>query len=322
MHTMPRPRIIVSKCLGFAPCRYNGQTVETPFLRTWQEYIDMQPVCPEVESGLGTPRDPIRIILEDEARRLYQPAIGNDVTAAMQDFVTRFLDGVTAVDGFLLKYRSPSCGLKDVKMYRGRQKNASVIKGSGMFGGAVLERFVGYPVEDEGRLRNFTIREHYLTTLFAFADFRRAQERGQIRDLLDFHTRYKLLLMGYNQAKMREMGRLLSGKTDADFAATAAAYFERLKLACAKIPRFPSIINVLQHAFGGFSEHLSKEEKRFFLNSLEEYRDERIPLSAVLHVLRAWAVQHHNDYLLNQAFLTPYPRQLVEITDSGKGRKL
>jgi uncharacterized protein YbgA (DUF1722 family) len=86
-------------------------------------------------------------------------------------------------------------------------------------------------------------------------------------------------------------------------------------------PRYTAMINVLEHAFGSFSKVLSKEEKAFFLESIEEYRDERIPLSALLKVLRACSIRYQNDYLLGQTLLQPYPGQLVEITDSGKGRK-
>jgi uncharacterized protein YbgA (DUF1722 family) len=82
------------------------------------------------------------------------------------------------------------------------------------------------------------------------------------------------------------------------------------------------MINVLLHAFGGFSKQLSSSEKKFFLNSIEEYRDERVPLSALIQVLEAWSIGKSNDYLMQQTFISPYPRELVEITDSGKGRKL
>jgi len=65
-----------------------------------------------------------------------------------------------------------------------------------------------------------------------------------------------------------------------------------------------------------------KEKKKFFLDSIEEYMDERIPLSTILNILKAWAIRHDNRYLLNQSFMEPYPKNLIEITDSGKGRKM
>jgi uncharacterized protein YbgA (DUF1722 family)/uncharacterized protein YbbK (DUF523 family) len=322
MKNFSKPIVIISKCLGFAHCRYDGDMITVPFVKKLEKYVEFRPVCPEVEIGLGIPRKPIRIVETDEKRHLYQPATGKDVTKDMQNFVRTFLDGVTEVDGFLLKNRSPSCGPGDVKIYPGFENVSRTFRGSGFFGGGILERFPGVPVEDEGRFRNFTIRENFLTSIFALARFRNVKSSEKMQQLVDFHSTHKLLLMGYNQSKMREMGKVVANHEQADFNTVTARYEELLKLALQKSPREGAIINVLQHAFGGFSEVLSKDEKAFFLESLEEYRDERIPLSAVLHVLRAWAIQHHNEYLLSQAFLRPYPADLVEITDSGKGRKL
>ncbi len=80
------------------------------------------------------------------------------------------------------------------------------------------------------------------------------------------------------------------------------------------------VINTALHAFGGFSERLSPLERKYFLDAVEEYRDERIPASALFTLLKAWAVRFEVRYLLDQVFLDPFPKELVEITDSGKGR--
>ena len=140
--------------------------------------------------------------------------------------------------------------------------------------------------------------------------------------LIDFHTTHKLMLMGYNQQQMRVLGKIVANQERLSLGDVAQNYEAHLKLALAKAPKFPSMINVLLHAFGGFSEVLSKNEKQFFLDTLEEYRDERVPLSVPVYMLRTWAIQHQNSYLLQQIFMNPYPRELVEITDSGKGRRL
>lgn len=322
MQKFPRPIVYISKCLGFAACRYDGQMIENSYIRTLGEYVEFRPVCPEVEIGLGTPRKPIRIVSVDEQHHLYQPATGKDVTHEMNEFVNRFLNAIPEVDGFLLKNRSPSCGPQDVKIYPGFENVSRTFRGSGFYGGEVLKRFQGLAIEDEGRLKNFTIREDFLTKLFSFARFREAKAEGSIRALTDFHSQHKLMLMGYNQSKMRSMGKILANHEQEHLQRVTTRYEEQLKLALAKAPRFQAIINVLQHAFGGFSEQLAPEEKQFFLESLEEYRDERIPLSALLQVLRAWSIQYRNTYLLNQSFMNPYPKELVEITDSGKGRRL
>ena len=318
-----RPLIVVSKCLGFDHCRYNGATIEDRFIEKLGEFVDFRAVCPEVEIGLGVPRDPIRIVVDNGRRYLFQPATEQEYSRQMSDFTDHFLSGLKEIDGFLLKNRSPSCGPGDVKIYRGFHKTASTFMGSGFFGGEVAARFRGKPIEDEGRLKNFTIRENYLMRVFTLARYRGLRTEPSIRGLVDFHTRNKFMLMAFSQTRMRELGRMVANHRDFGERpeAVVSRYGAELETLLDRVPRFTSIINVLMHMFGGFKTVLKPEEKRFFLNSIEEYRDERIPLSVLLHMLEAWAVGHDNRYLLEQTFLRPYPLELVEITDSGKGRK-
>jgi len=317
-----KPIVHVSKCLGFARCRYNGQTINDYVVEQLKPFVEYHPVCPEVEIGLGTPREPIRIVDSEGQRILYQPATGKDVTKEMSGFVKRYLNEIVDVDGFLLKNRSPSCGPADVKVYTGMKKEARSGRGSGFFGGAVVEGFSHTAVEDEGRLKNFTIREHFYTKLFASARLRRMKSDASMRSLVEFHSRNKYLLMAYNQARLRELGRVVANHEKRSLPEVLALYERTFLQAFAKPPKFTSMINVMMHAFGGLSKSLKPEERRFFLNSIEEFRDERIPLSTLIHLIEAWAVGQGNTYLLQQTVFRPFPKTLVEITDSGKGRKL
>jgi uncharacterized protein YbgA (DUF1722 family) len=264
----------------------------------------------------------VRIVEEGEALRLFQPATGRDVTQAMRSFCDEFLSGLENVDGFILKNRSPSCGPGDVKIYRSSAKEAAVRRGSGFFGQAVHDRFGARPQEDEGRLRNFTIREHFLTALFARARFRKVRGENTMGALVAYHSVNKLLFMAYNQAKLRQMGRIVANHDKLPPDSVMSLYDTALGELLSKPPRFTAMINVLYHAFGGLSDSLGSEEKRFFLNTVEEYRDERVPLSVLLRIIEAWSLGVGNSYLLDQTLLAPFPRELVEITDSGKGRKL
>jgi uncharacterized protein YbgA (DUF1722 family)/uncharacterized protein YbbK (DUF523 family) len=320
MTNFPRPVLVVSKCLGFAHCRYNGQVISDHTIEALKEYVHFHPVCPEVEIGLGIPRDPIRIVEVDGANVLYQPSTGKDLTNKMKSFVSAFLDNIGEVDGFILKNRSPSCGPADVKVYNSLNKDAGSKRGKGFFGGQVVEGFSEKAIEDEGRLKNFSIREHFLTKLFTLARFREMLGECSLNALIEFHTNNKYLLMAYNQAQLRTLGRIVANHEGKDTDVVLELYELHLKEALSRMPRFTSIINILMHAFGGLSRNLKSEEKRFFLNSIEEYRDERIPLSTLIHLIEAWAIGQNNTYLLAQTFIRPYPLKLVEITDSGKGR--
>jgi uncharacterized protein YbgA (DUF1722 family)/uncharacterized protein YbbK (DUF523 family) len=323
MRTFARPTIVISKCMGFAACRYNGVTILDAFVKQLEAYVTYLPVCPEVEIGLGVPRDPVRVVLVDDEPRLLQPTTGVDVTEKMQVFAKAHLTSLKEIDGFILKGRSPSCGIKDVKLYRGIEKGAAVArKGHGFFGQAVLERYGHLPVEEEGRLTNFTIREHFLTALFALADFRAVKASGLMRELVRFHTENKLLLLAYNESQYRVMGPIVANHEKQPAEVVIAAYEQHLWKALARPARRTAGINVLMHALGYFSEKLTSDEKAYFLDTLEKYRAEKVPLSVPVSLLGAWIARFTEPYLSRQTFFAPYPEALVTISDSGKGRDL
>jgi uncharacterized protein YbbK (DUF523 family) len=195
----PKPAVVVSKCITFEPVRWNGQMIASEFVEKLKPYVDFVPVCPEVELGLGVPRDPVRIVLVNGENRLLQPSTGLDFTEKMKNFAGTFLESLNEVDGFILKSGSPSSGFKNVKIYPKIEKSSSIARGPGFFGKAVLDRFPYLAIEDERRLLNPRIKEHFLTKLFAFASIRRVKNSGTIEELVRFHSENKYLLTAYNQ---------------------------------------------------------------------------------------------------------------------------
>jgi uncharacterized protein YbgA (DUF1722 family)/uncharacterized protein YbbK (DUF523 family) len=320
MNNTIKPNVVVSKCLGFAACRYNGITIPDRFVDKLKPHVDFITVCPEVEIGLGIPRDPIRIVSSKGGKLLLQPATGRDITETMTSFVDTFLSSLKDIDGFILKYKSPSCGIKAVKIFPSMEANTPMQRGSGFFGEQVIERFSDLAVEDEGRLKNFKIREHFLTKLFTLARFREAKKAKTMRELVRFHTVHKFLLMAYNQKEMRQLGKITANPEKQSLDNVFADYESHLKQALKRAPRYTSNINVLMHSLGYFSKSLSAKEKAFFLEMLEKYRKEKIPLSAVTSIINSWIIRFGNEYLMDQTFFQPYPEDFVEITDSGKGR--
>jgi uncharacterized protein YbgA (DUF1722 family)/uncharacterized protein YbbK (DUF523 family) len=307
---------VVSQCLGFAAVRYDGQVLQEPFVRSLADHVQFIQVCPEVGIGLGVPRDPIRLVVEQGGRRLVQPSAGRDLTEDMHRFAGGFLDQVGLVDGFILKSRSPSCGIKDVKQFSADGENPTS-KSSGFFAEAVLNRFPHAAIEDEGRLTNLRLRHHFLTKLFLVARFRQLQATPTMADLVTFHTAYKLQLMAYSQAGLKALGRIVSNLDSVPITAVYRAYACRLIEVLAEPPRPSANRNALLHAFGYVSRSLKAREKEYFLELLEEYRRERLPLSVLLGVLRAWMLHLDEPYLQSQLYFEPYPRPLLDLTDSG-----
>ncbi len=317
-----RPTVAVSRCLGFAACRYNAQTIEDDFVRKLGPHVDFHPVCPEVEIGLGVPRFPVRLVGREDSIRMVQPATGNDVTGDMDGFSEKFFSGLGEVDGFILKNRSPSCGPGDVKLYHHADRPDTAGKTSGLFAARVMERFPGAALEDEGRLKNFKLREHFLTRLYALRRLREVIETGKSGDLVAYQASHKFLLMAYSQKHLRVLGRIVANHEKLPFPEQTCRYRETLEEALSRVPRRTSLINVLQHMGGYFSKQSSKREKQFFADTLDLYRDGRIPFSSAAAVVKTWALREENEYLLGQVILAPYPPELIELSDSGRSLDL
>lgn len=317
-----RPRVVLSRCLELEACRYNAQTIRSSVVRLVDPYVAFLPTCPEVEIGLGVPRDPIRLVAErpdgSGALRLVQPSTDRDLTESMTSFAHGFADATEDIDGLLLKSRSPSCGIKDVKVYAAAEDAPVAGKGAGMFAGIMMDRFPTVAVEDEGRLTNAGIRHHWLTRIFASVALREALAGGP-GALVDFHTRYKLVLMAHSPAGQRELGRLVAG-AGSSFDGVATAYRTGFAEAMAEPATRGGHVNVIQHAQGYFKKQLAGPEKRQFESLQAQYREGALPLQALLAVLGSWVERFDEPYLREQRYFRPYPQPLVVAADSGRTR--
>ncbi|HKL13617.1 MAG TPA: DUF523 and DUF1722 domain-containing protein [Halanaerobiales bacterium] len=316
------PKVVISKCLGFAHCYYSGQMFNIDFLNQLEDFVEYFPVCPEMEIGLGVPRQTIRIVRDKETYelKLIQPRTKKDLTKAMGSFSEQFLSEFDEIDGFIFKERSPSCGHKDIKVYSGIEGQVIHHNGVGFFAQKAFDLFPHTAVESDGRLNNLRLREHFLTKLFGLANFRSisSTEKRKMKNLVNYHANNKYLLMAYDQEKLREMGRIVANHKDLPIHKVYNIYEEKLNDILDEPPHYKAIINVLQHIYGYFKKELTTEEKNFFLNIIEKYRDNKIPLSVPVHLLRSWIIEYDIDYLKEQTFINPFPEELIDLTDSGK----
>lgn len=319
----PKPRVVISRCIEFEACRYNGAMINSETVLRLMPHVEFLPVCMEADMGLGVPRDPVRIVRVDGEDRLLQPSTGRDVTETALRFTREHLANLQDVDGFLLKNRSPSCGIKDVRVYPpGEGKAALTGRSPGIFAREVMSAFPLLALEDEARLLNGRIADHFLTRIFTSARFRGCREKGTAKALMDFHSRHKLLLMGYNQATLRRLGRIVA--SSAPIEDRLQDYSLELHSALRRPPNCRSWNNVLMHAMGYFSDKLDTKEKQHFLRSLEWYAEGKVPLTAPLLMVRSWALRYGEDYLLQQVLFEPYPEEFMGFlgTEACTGRDL
>lgn len=314
MRNFTKPRIVYSACLNSEPVRYDGGIIKDTFALKLKEYCEIITVCPEVSIGLGVPREKIIVYIEENKLGVYQPKTGINLTAKMLNFSEEFLNTLPEIDGFLLKSKSPSCGLSNTIIYKDKEGKIFHSKGMGIFAQKVLEKFPYIPAEDEGRLRNPEIRERFLTRIFALSDLRNLKNKDlEIKDLIEFHQNNKYLLMAYSQKHLKELGNLLANQSKYPFEELIEEYSALFREALSLSSKRGNHVNVIYHIYGYFSKKLKEGEKNHFLYLLDLYKKAKINLRPVIEILRSWAYRFDDQYLLNQTYINPYPDEFIHL---------
>ena len=269
-------------------------------------------MCPEVEMGLGTPRETIRLERHGDGVRFVMPKSGTDHTEAMRSYAARRVAELEKQDlsGYVLKKDSPSCGMERVRIYdRG---GVPARTGRGLFAEALIERFPELPVEEEGRLGDARLRENFVERVFAYRRLRSFfRPRWTVGGLVAFHTAHKLLLMAHSPEAYRSLGRVVASAKAADREALRARYSSAFMKAMGVIATPGRHANVLHHMLGHFSDALDAAERAEVLGLIEDHRKGLVPLVVPLTLVRHHARRLKVSYLLGQAYLDPHPKELM-----------
>lgn len=318
MRKFPRPIVVVSRCLEFDKVRYDGQIIHSRIVRDLEPFVDYIKVCPEVEIGLGVPRETIRIVRKDESYRLVQPATGADLTDRMNSFTEGFIEDLQEVDGFIFKSKSPTIGLRNIKIYAGVENALVVERGTGFFAGKLLAMYLGYPLEEEDRLRNARIRQHFLTHLYTFADMRNLRKSASLEDVHDFLKRNEFLFLAYNRDIQKNIFELLQ-----DGSRPINSILEELdsllKQLMARSPDHLANIEAARAMFQSVAADLSENEHQFFDAMLGRYEQNKICFSTVLELLKLYFLISGKDPAYH-TLLLPYPEELILEVDEDRDK--
>ncbi len=308
-----RIRLGISACLLGDAVRYDAGHKRDPFLiDVLGPFVEWVKVCPEVEVGMGTPREPIRLIDENGLIRLRSVNSGVDHTAAMASYAAKRTGELQREDlcGYVLKKDSPSCGMTRVKVYGATGPGTRT--GVGLFARALLERYPHLPVEEEGRLCDPRLRENFIERVFAYRRVRDLfASRWTAGELVAFHTAHKLVLLAHSTQAYTALGRLVAAAKSADRTVVgsryAAAFMDALKAIAT--PRRHT--NVLQHMAGYFKNTLDPPSRAELLSAIEDYRLGLVPLIVPITLLRHHVRVHDVRYLAGQIYLAPHPKELM-----------
>ncbi|MEU9840914.1 DUF523 and DUF1722 domain-containing protein [Actinomadura sp. NPDC048032] len=312
----PRPRLAVSSCLMGAPVRYNGGHSRDRFLTdVLDPHVDWVPVCPEMEIGLGTPRPTLRLLTDGH---LVAKDGSADHTAAMTALAETRVPQLEVLDGYVLKSRSPSCGLFRLPRYSsgkpGERTDDQPVdrQGRGVFADLVREALPDLPAEEDGRLRDPVLREHFIERIFAHARLRELFGADwRPRDLVAFHSRHKLQILAHDPSAYQALGRIVAQAGTRSRDELETDYRHAFSAAFAVRPKRGRHMNALQHVFGMLSDHLDDTRRHDLLAAIDTYRRGQAPLSVPIALLRHHAMGEGLDYLTQQTYLDPYPADLV-----------
>ncbi len=315
-----KPTIFLSACIEFESCRYDGEMIKDNYVRRLLDFVDVIKVCPELAIGMGSPRDAVRLVKrKGEDIKLLSTNKGDDYTDKMTSFTKKYVSNLKNknVDGFILKAKSPTCGINNVKLYHDIGKaNVASAKNDGLFAKEIKEHFSKFPLETERRLSNYKIRDQFYTALFTLASFKKIELN--MKSLIAFHSRNKYLFMAYNQTILKKMGAIVANHERQSVETVFSTYYEELSTLMQSNTSLKKRVNVMTHIYGYFKKMLSTLEKEYYFDVLDQYLNNRIPYSNVFTVLKSWVIRFDDKYLLDQTVFEPYPKELIMVTDSGK----
>jgi uncharacterized protein YbgA (DUF1722 family)/uncharacterized protein YbbK (DUF523 family) len=307
-------RIGVSSCLLGQEVRWDGGHQRDRFVTdVLGPFVEFVPVCPEVGSGLSTPRETLRLVGEVDAPRLVFNKSGEEHTPALQRFAREEMRRLEALDlcGYVLKKDSPSCGMERVKVY-GKKGSSAVRKGVGVFARVLMERFPLLPVEEDGRLNDAVLRETFVERVFAYRRWRDLLEEGFTPGrLVDFHRRHKYLLLAHSPQHYSELGRVVAQGKKVPRARLRDEYGRPFMEGMARKATVGKHYNVLQHMAGYFKERLDDASRSELHQVLADYRARLVPLIVPVTLIRHHVRALEVEYLADQVYLAPNPKELM-----------
>jgi uncharacterized protein YbgA (DUF1722 family)/uncharacterized protein YbbK (DUF523 family) len=319
---LPSIRIGISSCLLGQKVRYDGGHKRDNFLvETLGRFVEWVPVCPEVEVGMGTPRETVHLVRDANRTprtgeplpvRMVAPKSGADWTDRMAAYSRAKIAKLASMDlsGYVLKKDSPSCGMERVKVHT--PGGMPERKGTGLFAAALRAGMPTLPVEEEGRLSDPRLRENFVERVFAYRRVRTLfSGRWRVGDLVRFHTAHKLVLLAHQPTAYTALGRLVAGAKGLPRSEVQARYEREFMDALSRIATPKRHANVLQHIAGYFTDDLDAASRAELQEIIEDHRNGLVPLVVPITLVRHHVRRLGVEYLQGQVYLDPHPKELA-----------
>ena len=306
-------RVGISRCLLGDAVRYDGGHKRNSFLvDVLGSVVEWVPVCPEVEAGMTTPREAIRLVGDARKPHLVTVKSGQDLTTIMSSFSTRRVAELEANDlsGYVFKKDSPSCGMERVRVLNHQGMPAR--NGIGIFAKTFMEQFPLIPVEEEGRLCDPVLRDNFIERVFSYHRWRLLM-LGPIsrKCVVEFHTAHKYALLAHSRDHYQALGHL-TAQSDRYRPKDLIERYGRIFMEALKVKAtVRKHVNVLHHLVGFFKFRLNPDERAELEGVIEDYHKGIVPLVVPLTLIKHYVKTFEITYIQNQVYLHPHPKELM-----------
>ncbi len=306
-------RVGISSCLLGEKVRFDaGHKKDLYLTNILGKYVEWIPVCPEVEVGMGVPREAIRLVGKPNNPNLVGTKSGKDWTDEMKKFSQMRNKQLAEMNlsGFIFKKDSPTCGMERVRVYS--QSGSPSKEGTGVFAKSFIEYFPLIPVEEEGRLNDIKLRENFIERVFAYNRllnlFSKKFSRGEF---VKFHTHGKFQLLSHSEKHYRELGNIVARAKSYSTSELKEKYSKIFMDALKIKTTTKKNANVLFHILGYLKNMLDKFEKEAIIKIINDYQNELVPLIVPLTLIRHYIEKHNIEYIKFQTYLNPHPKELM-----------
>lgn len=304
-----RIKLGVSACLLGRKVRWDGKDKFDPFLaRTFGRYAEFFPFCPEVEAGLPVPREPLRIEVVGDRPRLVGISSGKDKTRQLTRWIKHYISKVAKkeFDGFILKAKSPSCGLKSARRYK--KEEGRVLSGAGLLAEALKKALPLTPLEEAETLRKPCGLSSFADKVFVLKRFRALlKERKSKEKIQSFHKREELVIASHCPQKLKILTQILNSDTP-----TSVCYklyqnvlLEAMEFKATRAKHF----KVLQRIVSSFKADLGAKKLKTLRKKIAFWKASDVPLAHLLKTIRSLAEAYNRKDLLRQSYIGCSPTE-------------
>ena len=306
-------RVGVSACLLGQEVRYDsGHSRDRYVTDTLADHFTLVPVCPEVEIGMGIPRETVRLEGGLENPRMVAPKSRADWTDRMNDYSRQRVRQLAGDElcGYIFRKKSPSCGVFRVKVFP--EKGLPASNGRGLFAAEFARQNPLVPIEEEGRLCDPVLRENFIERIFGLHRLKQVfAGRWKRGDLVEFHAREKYLLMAHDPQGLKNLGQLVAAVSQHTPAQFRDRYMAEYMAILGRTATVRKHVNTLQHIAGYLRPAVSAPERARVLAVIADYHQGLVPLIVPMTLIRHYIELNDIPYVNRQIYLNPHPRELM-----------